>query len=175
MKPKIAVYLTDEVAARLAIAAKRPGTTKSEIVNDALDLFLDPTREQHLGATIVQGQRGLSSEIRRVHRDLDIVAETVALLVRYFLTITPPLPRSEQEAARLLGRKRFDVFVTQIARRKPTSPRYLARVVKMAVKEGAATRSPSTSPEAPQERVPDMATDRPAVEKKGTCDAKDGG
>jgi hypothetical protein len=48
---------------------------------------------------------------------MTITAETVALFVRYFLTITPPLPESEQEPARLLGRKRFDVFVDEIARR----------------------------------------------------------
>ena len=83
MKPKVAVYLTEDVAARLAMAAKRPGTSKSKIVNDALDRFLDPTREKHLAATIVGSQWELSREVRLVHRDLDIVAETIALFLRY--------------------------------------------------------------------------------------------
>jgi hypothetical protein len=43
--------------------------------------------------------------------------ETLALFVRYFLTITPPLPQSEQEPARLLGKERFQVFVAQVGRR----------------------------------------------------------
>ena len=37
--------------------------------------------------------------------------------MRYFLTITPPLPQSEQEPARLLGKERFQVFVAQVGRR----------------------------------------------------------
>jgi hypothetical protein len=90
MYPKVAVHLTDDVAARFAMAAKRPGTTKFKIVNDALDLFLDPTRKKHLAANIAGSQRNLSREVRLVHRDLDIVAETIALFPRYCLTVTPP-------------------------------------------------------------------------------------
>ena len=84
MKPKIAVYVTGDVAARLAMAAKRPGTSKSKIVNDALDRFLDPARDQHLVATIVEGQRDLSQEVRHLHRDLDIVAESPCALAALF-------------------------------------------------------------------------------------------
>jgi hypothetical protein len=175
MKPKVAVYLTDDVAARLAIAAKRPGTTKSKVVNDALDLFLDPTREKHLAATIVASQRDLSREVRLVHRDLDIVAETIALFLRYFLTVTPPLPRSEQESARLLGRERFDVFIKEIARRKPAHGRYLTRIVTLSAKEGSASRSGTAPLELPQPGTADIAADRAAGEKEGIRSTKDCG
>ena len=167
MKSKVAVYLAHDAAARLAMAAKRPGATKSKIVNDALELFLDPTREKHLAATIVASQRDLSREVRLVHRDLDIVAETIALFLRYFLTVTPPLPRSEQESARLLGRERFDVFIKEIARRKPAHGRYLTRVVKLSAKEGSGTRSGTAQLESPQEATPDIAADPAAAEKEG--------
>src|SRR4029453_17092379 len=50
-------------------------------------------------------------------RDVAILAETLALFVRYFLTITPVLPESEQESARRLGRERFEVFVPQVGQR----------------------------------------------------------
>jgi hypothetical protein len=159
MKPKIAVYVTGDVAARLAMAAKRPGTSKSKIVNDALDRFLNPARDQHLVATIVEGQRDLSREIRHLHRDLDIVAETLALWLRYFLTVTPPLPGGDQEPARLIGRQRFDVFIREIARRKPSDKRYLTRVVKLAAKEGSGPLPGAVSPRPPPEGKPDQATD----------------
>lgn len=55
--------MTGDVAARLTLAAKRPGMTKSQIVNEALDRLLDPAREKHLAATIVECQRELSREI----------------------------------------------------------------------------------------------------------------
>ncbi len=42
MKPKIGVYLTNDVAKLLKLAVKRSGATKSDIVNEALARFLDP-------------------------------------------------------------------------------------------------------------------------------------
>ncbi len=159
MKRKISVYVAGDVAMRLAMAAKRPGASKSQIVNDALDRFLDPARGQHLAATIAEGQRDLSREIRQVHRDLDIVAETVALWLRYFLTITPPLPAADQEPARLIGRERFDVFIREIAKRKPADRRYLARVLTMAAKQGFGPSSGTAPPVPPRDGKPDKPTD----------------
>ena len=43
------------------------------------------------------------------------MAETLALHIRQFLMITPPVPKSEQDAAMKLGRERYEVFVRQIA------------------------------------------------------------
>jgi len=40
MKPRVGVYLSEGMAARLAAAAKRPGATKSALVEAALDRFL---------------------------------------------------------------------------------------------------------------------------------------
>jgi predicted transcriptional regulator len=47
MKPKLSVYLSDHVAKRLALAASRPGTNKSAIVDAALDRFLTATEALH--------------------------------------------------------------------------------------------------------------------------------
>ena len=55
--------------------------------------------------------------------------KVLALFVRYFLTITPPLPQSEQEPARLLGRERFQVFVAQVGRRLATDHRLVSEVL----------------------------------------------
>jgi hypothetical protein len=49
--------------------------------------------------------------------------------VRYYLTITPPLPHSEQEPARLLGKERFQVFVAQIGRRLAGDQRLVSEVL----------------------------------------------
>ena len=40
MKPKLSAYVSDSVSQRLELAAKRPGTNKSAIVDAALDRFL---------------------------------------------------------------------------------------------------------------------------------------
>lgn len=117
MKPRIAAYVPADVARRLELAAERPGATKSDIVAEALDRFLDPARDKQLAAMVLNGQRELSGDLRRMAREQGVVAETLALFVRYMLTITPPLPRDEQESARLIGRKRYETFVAEVGRR----------------------------------------------------------
>src|SRR5262249_32474858 len=62
-------------------------------------------------------------------RDVAIATETLGLFVRYFLTITPPLPQSEQDAARLLGKERFHVFIAQVGRRIAEENRLASEVL----------------------------------------------
>jgi len=129
MKPKLSVYLSDHVAERLALAANRPGTNKSAIVDAALDRFLNPERDQKGDAVLLRRLDRMSRQLGRVERDLSITAETIALFVRYYLTITPPLPQGDQNAARALGRERFEMFVAQIGKRVASGGRLVADVM----------------------------------------------
>jgi hypothetical protein len=45
------------------------------------------------------------------------MTETLALHIRQFLMITPPVSISEQQEAERLGRERYEVFLRQIAKR----------------------------------------------------------
>ena len=117
MKPKIGVYLTDDVAKLLKAAVRRSGATKSDTVNEALLRLLDPPPEKDPGGEVLRRLDGLAKRIRRTHRDVEIVAETLALHIRQFLMITPPVPKVEQDAAMKLGRERYEVFLGQIAKR----------------------------------------------------------
>ena len=117
MKPKIGVYLTRDVARLLKLAVKRSGATKSDIVNEALWRFLDPPPEKDPGGEVLRRLDGLAKRIRRTHRDVEIVAEILALHIRQFLMITPPVPKVEQDAAMNRGRERYEVFLGQIAKR----------------------------------------------------------
>ena len=129
MKPKLSVYLSDHVAERLALAAKRPGANKSAIVDAALDRFLNPERDTSGDAALVRRLDRVNRQLDRVDRDVGIVAETLALYVRYHLTITPPLPLADQEAARALGRDRFEMFVAQVGRRVASGNRLVAEIL----------------------------------------------
>ena len=91
-----------------------------------------------------------------------------------FLTVTPPLPRSEQESARLLGRERFDVFIKETAGRKAAHGRCPTRIVTLSAKQGATTRPGTAQLELPQEGPPGTAADCAAGEK-GIRSARDDG
>ena len=117
MKPRINVYLEDYVNAQLALLSKRPGINKSRIVNDALDKFFNPEQDMETSTALIRRLDRMSSSMERLDRNQSIELETLALFIRYFLTITPPLPEADQAAAHALGRERFEAFVAQVGRR----------------------------------------------------------
>jgi len=117
MKPRVGVYLSEQMAARLAEAAKRPGATKSGLVEAALDRFLGSDDDVGDTATVARRLSGLSHQLEQLDRNLRIANETVALHARFHLAVTPLLPAAEQGAACALGAERFEEFAAQVGRR----------------------------------------------------------
>jgi hypothetical protein len=117
MKPRLDVHLSEPTSARLAAAAKLPGATKSAIVEAALDRFLNPVDQIGDSTTVARRLASMSRQLDRLDRDLRIVSETVALMARFHLAVTPPLPAAAQRAACTLGAERFDEFAAQVKRR----------------------------------------------------------
>ena len=117
MKPRINVYLDDHVADQLALISKRPGVNKSRIVSEALDRFFNPEKFDETSGAMIRRLDRMSGALDRLDRKLDVGVETLALFIRYFLTITPPLADADQAAAHALGRERFEIFVAQVGRR----------------------------------------------------------
>jgi hypothetical protein len=117
MKPRVGIYLTEAMAARLAEAAKRPGATKSALVEAALDRFLGSDDDVGDEATVGHHLAGLSRQIEQLDRNLRIANETAALHARFHLAITPILPAAAQGAACALGAERFEEFAVQVGRR----------------------------------------------------------
>jgi len=116
MKPRIGVYLSEQMATRLAAAAKLRGASKSALVEAALAQFLGD--EDVVDSIPVDRRLSLMSrQLEQLDRDLRIVNETVALQARYQLAVTPPLPAAALRAACALGAERFDEFAAQVGRR----------------------------------------------------------
>jgi hypothetical protein len=130
MKRRLTVHLSEGATASLIKAAGRPGSTKSSIVELALEQFLNgTTASAQANQSLLRRLDNMSVKMNQMARDGQISAETLALFVRYYLTITPPLPAVDQEAARALGRERFQTFVTQIGRRLASGSRLVAEVM----------------------------------------------
>jgi hypothetical protein len=94
MKPRIGVYLSEQMAARLAAAAKRPGTSKSALVEAALAQFLgadDDTTDLPIDRRLSL----MSRQLEELDRGLRIVNGTVALQARFHLAVTPVLTAAE--------------------------------------------------------------------------------
>src|ERR1700730_2372376 len=89
---RISLTLADEVADRLELASKRPGANRSAIVDAALACFLNPEPGTSSNPALLRRLEFISRQLDRLDRDVRIVTETLGLYVRYYLTVTPPLP-----------------------------------------------------------------------------------
>jgi hypothetical protein len=112
---KVTVQLSENMFERLEAATDRPGLGKSMVVETALERFLDPALP--IEGLIHEHFDRIGSQLERLQSEIGIIAETVALHARYHLTITPPMPQSQQREACALGRDRFNELGKQVGRR----------------------------------------------------------
>src|SRR5712671_6759077 len=117
MKPRVGVYLSEGMAARLSEAAKNPRATKSALVEAALGHYLGSDDAIGDNATVAHHLAGLSRQLEDIDRNLRIANETAALHARFHLAVTPLMPAGEQGTACALGAERFEEFAAQVGRR----------------------------------------------------------
>ena len=117
MRDRLNLSLPVEMIARINDLADLKRLTRSAIVAAAVDSFLSPDHADMQEAALTRRLDRLSRQVARLERDQRITAETVALFVRFWLTITPPLPADDQSVAQAKGRERFEGFVETLGRR----------------------------------------------------------
>lgn len=116
IRSRLNIFLEPDHARRLAQLAGMRGVSKSAIVAAALSSYLSPDGGDRREAAIAKRLDKLTRQFDRLERDQTILIETVALFVRYTLTVNAPIPAAHQDAARAQGRERFQQFVDQLAR-----------------------------------------------------------
>jgi hypothetical protein len=129
MRHRHALYLSEVMTQRLQIMAETHRVAKSEILERALKRYLANKSGDPPADLLVLQHESNTRSLRRLERDLAIATELIATFVRYFLTITPPLPEGERAPARALGQLRFEQVIEDIARRLRTDRSLLARVM----------------------------------------------
>ena len=115
MKPRHQIYLDERLTEALDRLGGRSGTSKSAIVADALRAFLDRRAAGEIDDLLKIRLDRVSRALNRVERNQKILMESLALFVRYQLTVTAPLPEADR-AGQALGRERFQRFVDQVGR-----------------------------------------------------------
>lgn len=115
-RARLNIFLEPDHARRLAQLGAMKGVSKSAIIAAALASYLSPDGDDRREAAIAKRLDKLTRQFDRLERDQTILIETVALFVRYTLTVNAPIPAAHQDAARAQGRERFGQFVDQLAR-----------------------------------------------------------
>ena len=117
MKNRLNVYFSPDLLDRLGALAAQRGLSKSSIIEAALASFLSPDAADRREAVFVRRLDRLTRQVERLERDLTIGVETLALYVRFWLAVTPPLPESAQAAAKAKGSERYEGFIETLGRR----------------------------------------------------------
>lgn len=125
MKPRHHLYFDEALTDQLEALAAKPGSSKSAIVSDALRAYLARRGARELDDMLKVRLDRISNQLARIERDGHVLLESLALFVRYQLTVTAPLPEAD-EAGRAIGRDRFEAFVAQVGRQLAGSKRTLA-------------------------------------------------
>jgi hypothetical protein len=148
MRQRHALYLSQAMTQRLQVMAETHRLTKSEILERALKRYLVNESGSPPADLLALQYESNSRSLRRLECDLAIATELIATFVRYFVTITPPLPGSEHAAARALGQLRFDQVIEDIARRLRTDRSLIARVAEILSESPQSTNSGGQQPDA---------------------------
>ena len=109
------LFLPKPLSDRLEALAAKPGASKSAILVDALTAWLNRRGSSELDDRFGLRLDRMSTALSRIERDGHVILETLALFVRFELSIQAPIADGDQ-AGRAVGRERFEAFVAQVGR-----------------------------------------------------------
>lgn len=115
-RARLNIFIEPDHSKRLEQLAAHQGVSKSAVIAAALSSFLSPEIAERREAMVVHRLDSLSRQFGRLERDQNILVETLALYVRYFLTVSIPVPEGQLDAARAQGRARYGQFLEQLGR-----------------------------------------------------------
>jgi predicted transcriptional regulator len=146
MRSKHTFRLPPELAGQLADYASRKRVPQALVVETALSSYLSPDNSERMEAALGRRLDRLTRQAERLERHVTISNEALALFVRFWLTVTPPLPDTAQLAAQAKGRERYEGFVEALGRRLAKGQSLAQEVSQDVVpSDGAADRAGGSS------------------------------
>lgn len=120
------LFLPQAQAEAFERLAAGPGASKSAILSAALAAFISRRGASEAEDRFARRLDNMSSQLGRLERNGDIALETLALFVRYMLSVNAPLAEEDEEA-RAVGRERFSAFIERVGRQVASGRRTFAR------------------------------------------------
>ncbi len=117
MKVRTSVHLSPETLRLLIDRSDRKRISRSSVVDAAILSFLSPDGADRTEAAFSRRLDRLTRQVQRLERDIAIGTETLALYIRFWLTVAPSLPADAQAGAQIKGRERYQNFVEALGRR----------------------------------------------------------
>lgn len=124
-KSRMNVYFEPDLLKKVEALALRRNVSKSAVIEAAVASFLSADASERLEAVFARRMDKLGRQVEGLDEDLAILGDTLSLFIRFWLTVTPPLPDSAQASARAKGAEQFDGFLQSLGRRLATGDRFL--------------------------------------------------
>jgi hypothetical protein len=110
-RTQIHPYLPPEIGKRLRAYAAGKGSSQGSVIETALTRYFDDANE---GAAIIRQLDRLTRAVGRVHRDLTVVADALAIYVKLWLAHTPPVIDTDRPKAERSAALRFAQFTESV-------------------------------------------------------------
>lgn len=138
MRNRLNVYFPPAMLRQIDELSERQRVSRSAIVEAAVASFLSPDSSERMEAAFTRRLDRLSRQVMRLERNVGVSTETLALFVRFWLTITPPLDPDAHPTAQAKGRERFEGFIETLGRKLQAGDSFLDEVAEdIAVREKA--------------------------------------
>ncbi|WP_186398130.1 CopG family transcriptional regulator [Stappia sp. P2PMeth1] len=124
-RARMNVYFDPELLKQVEALSLRRKVSKSAIIEAAVASFLSGDTADRLEAAMSRRLDRLGRQVDTLDEDLAILGETLSLFIRFWLTITPPIPEAGKESSRAKGVERFEGFMQTLGRRLATGDRFL--------------------------------------------------
>lgn len=113
------LFLPRALSERLEALARKPGASRSRILAAALSAWLERKGDDEVELRFAERLDRLSAQLARIERNGLVELESLALFIRYMLTVNAPLPEGDK-ASQAIGRDRFAAFVERVGRQMAT-------------------------------------------------------
>lgn len=121
-------FLLDaDLSARLNKLSQHPGTTKSAVIAKAVTALLDRRGETELDTRFRTRLDRMSAQLSRLERDQRILLESLALFIRFEITLNAHTPAPDK-ATQAVARERFQKFIEQVGRKFASGKRSLGEL-----------------------------------------------
>jgi hypothetical protein len=132
------VYFDPALLGQVEALALRRNVSKSAVIEAAVASFLSGDTSERMEAALSRRLDRLGRQVEGLDEDLAVLGETLSLFIRFWMTVTPPLPAAARDAARAKGAERFEGFLQSLGRKLATGDRFLREVSRDRTAEGSA-------------------------------------
>ncbi len=135
-RTRMNVYFDPALLSQVEALALRRKVSKSAVIEAAVASFLSGDTSERMEAALSRRLDRLGRQVEGLDEDLAVLGETLSLFIRFWMTVTPPLPEASRDAARAKGAERFEGFLQSLGRKLAAGDRFLRDVTRDHVGEG---------------------------------------